>query len=103
MLPDIYTGYVLRAGEGWSVDLLTADCEDLENLSASETDATKFKHQQEGTISSPCADGSLKLSDLLELPVAKGPLEGTWSKMKKQKKWKLFFYICNMKCSDDGR
>ena len=59
-----------------------------ENLSASETDATKFKHQQEGTLSFPCADGSLKLSDLLELTVAKDPLEGTWSKMKKQKKWK---------------
>ena len=36
MLPRIFMGYVLRVEKGWSGDLLTADCQDLEILSASE-------------------------------------------------------------------
>ena len=40
----IFMGYVLRAVEGWSGDLLIADCEDIENLSASEKKVKRFKH-----------------------------------------------------------
>ena len=60
-------GYESRAGGGWSGDLLIADCEDFENLSASEVRVKRLKHQevaQEGHLSSSCADGSLNLFDL---------------------------------------
>ena len=33
----IFMGHESRAGRGWSGDLLIADCEDPENLSASDT------------------------------------------------------------------
>ena len=59
--------YVLRAAGGWSGDLLIADCEDLETLSASDIHVRRLKHQevsQEGTLSFPCAGGALKLFDL---------------------------------------
>ena len=62
--PRIFMGYVLRVEEGWSGDLLIVDCEDLENLSASEKKVKRFKHKevaQEGNLSFPYADGSLKL------------------------------------------
>ena len=35
MYPGMFMGSVSRAGGGWSGDLPTSDCEDLENLSAS--------------------------------------------------------------------
>ena len=59
-----------------SGDFLVADCEDSENLSAPEISAEKFKHREvarEGTLSSPCADGSLKLFNLPR------PHRGEWS------------------------
>ena len=46
MLSGAFMGYVLRAGGGWFSDLLLADCEDLENLSASEIHVQSFKHQE---------------------------------------------------------
>ena len=69
MLLGLFMGYVLRAGGGWSGALLNADCEELENLSVLENYSTRFRHQavsQEGTLSFPCADGALKLFDLLQ-------------------------------------
>ena len=44
MLPGIRLGYVSRARRGWSGDLLTADCEDPENLTASDSDVKRFEH-----------------------------------------------------------
>ena len=64
-------GICVTRGEGWSGDLLIADCEDLENLPASDILVKRFKHQevaQEGKLSLPCPDGSLKLLDLPQLP-----------------------------------
>ena len=95
MLPEIFIGCVLRAGEGWTGDLLLADFEDLENLRASETDDKKFTHEegsQEGALSLPCTDGSFSTT------VAKGPLRDSSSKMEKEveetsfDKAKLFFW-----------
>ena len=63
MLPGIFTRHDLRAGGGWSGDLLTADWEDLDNLSASTM----------STLSFPCADGSLKV---FKLP---RPHRGEWA------------------------
>ena len=63
-------GMCIRCGRGWSGDLLIAECEDLDNLSASNIHVRRFKHQelaQEGTLSLPSADGSHKLFDLLRL------------------------------------
>ena len=76
MLPGIFTRHELRAGGGWSGDLLTADWEDLDNLSASTMHVKKFNRQevpQESTLSFPCADGSLKV---FELP---RPHRGEWA------------------------
>ena len=81
MLPEKFTGCVLRAGEGWTGDLLLADFEELENLRASETDDKKFTHEegsQEGALSLPCTDGSFSTT------VAKGPLRDSSSKMEKE-------------------
>ena len=67
MLLVTVRGYVVRAGGGWSGHLFVASCEKLENLSASEICVKRFKHQevsQEGTLSFPCPDESLKLCDL---------------------------------------
>ena len=67
MLPDISMGDVSRAGWGWSGDLLLANCEDLENLPASDIHVKRFKLQdiaQEGKLLFPRAVGSLKLCDL---------------------------------------
>ena len=47
--------------------MLIADCEDVENLSASEFDAKRLKHHvvsQEGTLSFACEDGALKVFGL---------------------------------------
>ena len=62
MLPRLLMGYVIRAGGGWSGELLIADCEDLENLSASDIHVQQSKQQE--------ADGSLKLFDLPQPPRA---------------------------------
>ena len=47
-------GYVLREGGAWSGDLLLADCEDLENVSASEIhvqkDSNTKKSRREGNL-----------------------------------------------------
>ena len=85
MLPRLLVGYVIRAGRGWSGDLLIADCEALANLSASDIHVQQFKHQevaQEGKLLFPCADGSVKLFDLphsprAEMPVRENPEEKT--------------------------
>ena len=65
ILHGILMGLCLVRRGGWSGDLVIADCEDLENLSASEiVRSERFKHQdvaQERTLSFPCADGSLRL------------------------------------------
>ena len=61
-----------------SSDLLIADCEDLEHLPASDIHVQRFKHQevaQEGKPLLPCADGSLKLFDLPELPRGEMPAQ----------------------------
>ena len=63
-------GICVTCGKELSGDLLTADCEDLEN-SASDFHVKWFKHQevvQEGTLLFPCADGSVKLFDLPQPP-----------------------------------
>ena len=51
---------------GWSSDLLIANGEDLEILSASKKYGNMFKHQEVAheALRLPCADGSLKLFDL---------------------------------------
>ena len=72
-------GYVIRAGGGWSGELLIADCEDLGNLSASDIHVQQSKHQevaQEGKLLFPCADGSVKLFDLPQPPRAEMPATG---------------------------
>ena len=54
MFLGIFTGYVLRAGGDGH-----GNCEDLENLSASNIRVRRFKHQevaQEGKLSFPSAD-----------------------------------------------
>ena len=58
--PNTY-GYVLRARERWSGEFLIVDCENLENLSASDIQVKRCK-RQEG------ADGSLQLFDLPQPP-----------------------------------
>ena len=71
-------------GEGWSGDLLIADYEDLENVSAADIHFKRFEHQevaQEETLLFPCADGSLKRFDLLhprrvEMPARRNPEQG---------------------------
>ena len=68
VLPRILMGYALRAGGGRSGDLLIADCEDHENLSASDVHVTRFRHQevaQGKVVISMCRRISLKLFDLL--------------------------------------
>ena len=65
----------LHCRRRWSGDLRIADCEDLDNLSASGVHAKRFKHQdvvQEGTLLFFCADGPLILFDLPQLPRAQG-------------------------------
>ena len=62
---------MLRAGGGWSGDVLIADCEDLETLSASDIHVKRFKHQK---LLFPCADGILELVDLLQPPRGEMPL-----------------------------
>ena len=54
----------LRAGEGWSEDLLIADSGDVENLPASDIHGKRFKQKevaQGGKLLFPCTDakGSL--------------------------------------------
>ena len=44
MLPGISVGFVLRAGRGWSGDLLIVDREDFENLAPSDIHVKRFKH-----------------------------------------------------------
>ena len=59
--------YVFRVAGEWSVDLLIADREDLENLFTSEVLVERFNHQEvwrEETLLFPCASGILKLFDL---------------------------------------
>ena len=72
-------GCLLRAGGRWSSDLLIEDCEDLQNLSASDIHFLRFKHQevaQEGKLLLPCADGSLKLFGLSQRPRGEMPASG---------------------------
>ena len=74
MFPGIIMGYVSLAGGGRSDDLLISDCEDLETLSTSEAHAKILKFQEvshKETPSIPCADGTIKILDLLRLAVVK--------------------------------
>ena len=62
---------VFRAGRWWSGNLLIADCEDFENLSAFEIHVERSTHQEvahAGHLWYPCADGTLKLFDLPQPP-----------------------------------
>ena len=64
MLFGIFMRYAVRAGRGWSADLLVAECEDLEHLSAFDIHVKGFKHQevaQEGQLLFPYADISQTL------------------------------------------
>ena len=42
----MFMGYVFRVAGDWSVDLLIADREDLENLFTSEVLVERFNHQE---------------------------------------------------------
>ena len=78
MFLGIFTGYVLRAGVDGQV-----------NMSASDIRVRRFKHQevaQEGELSFPCADGSLKQFDLPQHPRGECPPGETLRKMKKKKR-----------------
>ena len=69
-------------------ELLIADCEELEDLSASDFHIKMFKHQevaQEGKQLFPCADGSLKPHAAKCLP------RETLSKI--LKKNRIFFFV----------
>ena len=71
-------GDASRAAWGWSGDLLLANCEDLENLPASDIHVKRFKLQdfpQEGKLLVPRAVGSLKLCDLPQ-PRGEKPAKG---------------------------
>ena len=61
MLLGIFMRHVSCAGRGWSGDLLIADCEDPENLSASDTGKP---HKKE----SCCVHVLMDLSKLFGLP-----------------------------------
>ena len=57
-------GHVLRAGGGWSGDLMIADYEDLQESEASETYVKRFQNQEvfvKGEHEFPCATGTLRL------------------------------------------
>ena len=60
--------------------LLIADCEDHENLVASDFHVKRFKHQEvaeaEGKLIFPCADGSLKLFDVRQNPARRNARQG---------------------------
>ena len=67
VLTGICIGYVFLAGGGWSCNVLIACWEDMANLSVSEVDVQRFKHQEvslEQNPPFPCADGSIKLFNL---------------------------------------
>ena len=89
MLPGVFMGYVLREGGGWSGDLLLADCEDVDNLSASEIHVQRFKHQEVSQGRKPfrfhvrTGEPSNSLI-LLDFSVAKCPLGETLSRIKKK-------------------
>ena len=65
-------------GGRWSGDLFTADCEDLENLSASDLHVKRFEHHevaQEGKLLFPSANGSCKIFDLDQHPPGAMPVK----------------------------
>ena len=65
MLPGISMGSVSLAG-GWSGHLLIADCEDVENCHRHllKKGSNTQKSHKDGTLSFPCADGTVKMFDL---------------------------------------
>ena len=79
MLPGLLTGYVIRAGGGWSGELLIADCGDLEKLVSFRYSRPAVQAPgvaQEGKLLFPCADGSVKLFDLPQHPCGEMPATG---------------------------
>ena len=53
MLDKVFSGFVSRAGGGWSGELIIAMSEDLKSTSTFEVCATRFKYQEAsaGTLS----------------------------------------------------
>ena len=53
MLDKVFSGFVSRAGGGWSGELIIAESEDLQSTSTFEVCATRFKYQEvsAGTLS----------------------------------------------------
>ena len=62
-LQGIFLGSVLRAGRGWSGDLMTANCEDLQESEAAEIYVKRFKNQEVFVRRAyefpPCANGTV--------------------------------------------
>ena len=68
VLPGIFLGYVLCAGETWKGDLMVADIEELEEMDASELHARRLNAKEVLTPMKgdnfifPVADGTVKIS-----------------------------------------
>ena len=67
VLPGIFLGYALYAGEIWKGDILVADIEDLEQMDVSEIHARKLNAKEvltplrSGNFIIPFADGTVQI------------------------------------------